>query len=78
LEDLTANERTMYELDLSLDQIMTICKLALVNLIMWVCDRYFPTTYAQATRASARTFLSTSRTGHTGTSNGSGGAAAIQ
>jgi len=49
LEDLTANERAMYELDHRKDQIMTICKLALANLIMWVRDRYFPTTYAHAT-----------------------------
>ena len=49
LEDLKANERTMYELDLSLDQIMTVCKVALANLIMWVRDRYFPTTYVHAT-----------------------------
>ncbi len=49
MEDLTANERAMYELDHRKDQIMTICKLALANLIMWVRDRYFPTTYAHAT-----------------------------
>lgn len=49
LEDLTANERTMYELDHRKDQIMTVCKVALANLVMWVRDRYFPTTYAHAT-----------------------------
>jgi hypothetical protein len=57
---------------------MTVCKVALANLTMWVRDRYFPTAYAHATRASARAFLSASRTGHTGTSDGSGGTAALQ
>jgi hypothetical protein len=49
LEDLAANERTMYELDHAKDQVMTVFKLALANLVMWVRDRYFPFTYAQAT-----------------------------
>jgi len=49
LEDLTANERLMYELDNRKDQIMTVCKLALANLAMWVRDRFFPSTYAHAT-----------------------------
>ncbi len=49
LEDLTAKERVMYELDNRKDQIMTVCKLALANLAMWVRDRFFPSTYAQAT-----------------------------
>src|SRR5712692_11344894 len=26
----------------------TVCKVALANLVMWVRDRYFPTTYAHA------------------------------
>jgi len=49
LEDLTANERVMYELDNRKDHIMTVCKLALTNLAMWVRDRFFPSTYAYAT-----------------------------
>jgi hypothetical protein len=49
LEDLTAKERVMYELDNRKDQIMTVCKLALANLAMWVRDRFFPSTYAHAT-----------------------------
>ena len=49
VEDLAANERMMYELDHRKDQIMTACKLALVNLAMWVRDRFFPSTYAHAT-----------------------------
>ena len=48
-ETLTAQERTMYELDNAKDQIMTVCKVALANLLMWVRDRFFPLTYAHAT-----------------------------
>ena len=36
LEDLAAQERTMYELDNRKDQIMTVCKVALANLGQWV------------------------------------------
>jgi len=49
LEDLTANERAMHELDNSKDQVMTVFKVALVNLVMWTRDRYFPTSYEHAT-----------------------------
>ena len=49
LEDLAATERTMYELDNRKDQVMTVCKLALANLVMWTRDHYFPSTYAHAT-----------------------------
>jgi hypothetical protein len=49
LDDLTANERLMYEVDNRKDQIMTICKLALANLVMWVRDHFFPSSYAHAT-----------------------------
>jgi hypothetical protein len=49
LDDLTANERLMYEVDNRKDQILTICKLALANLVMWVRDRFFPSSYAHAT-----------------------------
>jgi hypothetical protein len=49
LEDLAASERTMYELDHAKDQVMTVLKLALANLVMWTRDRYFPAPYAQAT-----------------------------
>jgi hypothetical protein len=48
LEDLAASERMMHELDNRKDQIMTICKVALANLAMWVRDRFFPSTYAHA------------------------------
>ena len=36
LEDLAASERVMHELDNRKDQIMTVCKVALTNLAMWV------------------------------------------
>lgn len=49
LEDLTQQEREMYELDNRKDQIMSICKVALANLGMWVRDHYFPVEYAHAT-----------------------------
>lgn len=49
MEDLKATERTIYELDHRKDQLMTVCKVALVNLAMWVRDRYFPASYAHAT-----------------------------
>lgn len=39
----------MYELDHRKDQVMTVCKVALANLVMWVRDHYFPSSYARAT-----------------------------
>ena len=48
LEELKASERTMYELDNRKDQVTTVCKLALANLVMWTRDHYFPQTYAHA------------------------------
>jgi len=38
LEDLDVKERTMYELDHRKDQVMTVCKVALANVAMWVRD----------------------------------------
>jgi hypothetical protein len=49
LEDLEATERIMYELDHRKDQVMTVCKVALANVAMWVRDQYFPASYAHAT-----------------------------
>ncbi len=49
LEDLEEQERTMYELDYRKDQVMTVCKVAMANLAMWVRDLYFPASYAHAT-----------------------------
>lgn len=49
LEILKEQERTMHELDNRKDHVMTLCKVALANLAMWIRDRYFPASYAQAT-----------------------------
>jgi len=49
LEDLASQERLMYEIHHDKDQIMSVCKVALANLGMWVRDRYFPASYAHAT-----------------------------
>ena len=70
LEDLAAAERVMHELDNRKDQIMTICKVALANLVMWVRDRFFPSTYAHATRASLATLFSLARSGTVGPRGG--------
>jgi hypothetical protein len=48
MEDLAQHEREMYELDNRKDQIMTVCKVALANVGMWVRDHYFPASYAHA------------------------------
>lgn len=48
VEDLAQQEREMYKLDNRKDQIMTVCKVALANLGMWVRDHYFPMSYAHA------------------------------
>lgn len=39
----------MYELEHAKDQVMTVLKLALANVVMWTRDTYFPLTYARAT-----------------------------
>ncbi len=49
LEDLKAGERQMYELDNRKDQVMTVLKLALANVAMWVRDHYFPPEYQCST-----------------------------
>jgi len=49
IEDLAQQEREMYELDNRKDQVMTVCKVALANLGMWVRGHYFPVQYAHAT-----------------------------
>ena len=73
LEDLAADERVMHELDHRKDQIMTVCKVALANLAMWVRDRFFPSTYAHATRASLAALFSLTRACAVGAGGGSGG-----
>src|SRR5215210_9352204 len=49
LEELAAREPQMYELDDAKDQVMSVCKVALANLVMWTRDQYFPEAYAHAT-----------------------------
>jgi len=49
LEDLNARAQQMYELNNDKDQVMTVCKVALANLVMWTRDQYFPSAYAHAT-----------------------------
>jgi len=44
-EDLEAQAREMYELDHTKDQIMTVLKLGLANLGMWVRDQYVGESY---------------------------------
>jgi hypothetical protein len=39
----------LYELDNGKDHVLTVCKLALANLVMWTRDHYFPADYAHAT-----------------------------
>jgi hypothetical protein len=57
LEDLEKQEREMYELDNRKDQIMTVCKVSLANLGMWVRDHYFPTSYAHASWERLQVFF---------------------
>ena len=44
-EDLQTQARDMYELDHAKDQLMTLFKVGLANLGMWVRDRYFGESY---------------------------------
>ena len=44
-EELRACEREMQELDNTKDQIMTLLKVGLANLGMWVRDQYFGENY---------------------------------
>ncbi len=44
-EDLKAQAREMYELDHAKDQLMTLLKVGLANLGMWVRDHYFGESY---------------------------------
>lgn len=57
LEDLAHHERDMYELDHRKDQVMSVYKVALANLGMWVRDRYFPASYAHASWHRLRPFF---------------------
>ncbi|BCL84547.1 hypothetical protein ccbrp13_70120 [Ktedonobacteria bacterium brp13] len=57
IEDLAQQERDMYELDNHKDQVMTVCKVALANLGMWVRDHYFPASYAHASWQRLQVFF---------------------
>jgi hypothetical protein len=57
LEDLAQQEREMDELDNRKDQVMTVCKVALANLGMWIRDHYFPVQYAHASRQRLQVFF---------------------
>ena len=46
---LDTKNRVMAELDDRKDQIMTVCKVALANLGMWLRTSYFPSSYARVT-----------------------------
>ena len=70
LEDLTTHERTMYELDNRKDQVMTVFKVALANVVMWTRDHYFPKSFAHATRASAGSVLPPARSDRTRAEDG--------
>lgn len=48
IEDLVQQECEMYGLNNCKDQIVTVCKVALANLGMWVRDRYIPAEHAHA------------------------------
>lgn len=48
LENLKMSERAMYERDNRKDQVMTVFKVALTNLLMWTRVHYFPESFAQA------------------------------
>jgi transposase len=67
IDDLALQERDMYELDNCKDQIMTVCKVALANLSMWVRDHYFSEEYACPCRlASLTRVFSVARSGALG------------
>lgn len=57
LAELEAHTRPMYELDPRKDQIMTVMKVAMCNLVMHVRDRSFPAPYARATWVRLRPFF---------------------
>jgi hypothetical protein len=57
LDDLSARAQQMYEVDNAKDQLMTVCKVALVNLGMYVRERCFPASYAHATWKRLKPFF---------------------
>jgi hypothetical protein len=55
--ELEAKEQPMYELETRKDQIMTVMKVAMCNLGMYVRDRYFGPSYARASWRRLRPFF---------------------
>jgi hypothetical protein len=70
LEELATNERAMYELDNRKDQVMTVFKVALTNLVMWTRDNYFPESFAHASLPAAGSVLPPARSCGTRTEHG--------
>jgi hypothetical protein len=57
LDDLNTRAQQMYEVDNAKDQIMTVCKVALVNLGMYLREQCFPASYAHATWKRLKPFF---------------------
>ena len=57
MDDLAASERTVYALDNANDPVMTVCKVALTNLVMWARDQFLAASYAHATCVRLAPFL---------------------
>jgi hypothetical protein len=57
LHTLDEQARAMFELDNTKDQIMSVLRLMLANLLMWTRDHLFPTDYAHATAKTLLPFL---------------------
>jgi hypothetical protein len=67
LADLEAQERPMYALDQRKDQLMSVVKVALSNLAMWVREQYLSASYAHATWHRLRPFFDLPGTIHSET-----------
>ena len=63
----------MYELEHAKDQLMTVLKLALANVVMWTRDTYFPAAYAQATWHRLAPFFRAASVGRLGHGDSRGG-----
>jgi hypothetical protein len=60
-----------------LDQVMTVCKVALANLGMWVRDHYFPASYAHASWQRLQVFFQSTSADLLGTRSSRGRAQAM-
>jgi len=78
LEDLNAREQQMYELNNDKDQVITVCKVALANLVMWTRDQFFPADYTHATWHRLAPFFQTAGSGALGRGDGPGRTAPLQ